>query len=1052
MRAFFRNLPLIGLALTGCQQTVTPAPLRSLAGSERVSLVCRDFTTGEGRDLRACPDPSESPADTEDRRPLALVTQTMRGEVAVIDLQDEKVLDANPWLPGKEFLTVGADPTSIASTPGGTATFVAVGEPGMEAIYALPTTCIGTPQDNERARDVLLWSACRLPPGRPGEMAIITDSTLADGGGFRKTCLSATATEDAGNWYRLAMTDHVTAVQPNPCPANLAAEEHIEPVGRRKLLVALPDLGKIAIFDAQALLNLGPGTFQDCIPDSVIALGNQLPSAPVVQPLPPDLHTENATGQLTTTRTYSPDQFSAAAFGDPQPAGIAISEGTLYVADSNVPLIHAIDLSNVCAAHEDPSKALRPLSFDYPSDPVYTRGLSVSSRTLAGTSTKQRFLYAVETGRYEQQSKQNDGIGSVMVFDLADGASPAPVVRAHSREITYEPADRIRFESPVKELQLITRDAPIPDEVSETAEVGVLCDPYPSSQSAGTLYRTNGDYDKGAGPRKLRGVFGVMALGNGVLHAIDIEDWDAPCRRPVEANTLATGGVDWRGCAPDPKLSGLRYEIEAEQERTVTDEASCNVIEPHRVRSASYFTTNGTVGTHAPSLATFPRLSSKENGDLPTGNGDVEGKYPQMLAVGFPAERASDAELGSTFVYVDNTRYSLSPTDRNRIERDPAKASSNSLLLPLEEPRAYSSQEEFSATYEGIVLNRDSGLLPQHPSNDPGPGFDGPLTPGEFLLKDRDARFCSNGVEDRRIALETAKKVLPAESSQADLYANRHADFVVLTNDFDRNDPYYREKATGKCSAEVVQPRDERPLYEVCESLFGTKAEPRGTTREFIIKVAQDDDLLLSPRAAENAEAMVEQVRCCFVNVTSYQVRAGNQWLVRGNLFYHQMTGSADSACTKTSDPGRARFRGRAHEIASSTCQVSASNEVDQACSIGPRVDDDLCVVDHNDPTAYLNVGSTLPGDCVFESLKGRFAIYRGMEPSKRDMAFKWKVSGGFSGLASPVSTTTYQQNVVPTDMVYSEALDALVIIDGQSGGVNLVGMAHFAPLGQPYL
>lgn len=1069
MRAFFRSLPIIGLALTGCQQSVTPAPLRSLAGSERVSLVCRDFNSGEGRDLRACPDPAESPSDHEDRRPLALITQTIRGEVAVVDLQDEKVLDANPWLPGKEFLTIGANPTAIVSTPGGTATFVTVGEPGMEAIYALPTTCIGTPVEGERTRDALLWAACRLPPGRPGELAIVTDAMPSVDGdsSYRKTCLSDLTTEDARNWHRLAMMDNLTALgQGNPCPANLAAEEQIAPVGRRKLLVTLPDLGKIAIFDAQALLNLGPGTFQDCIPDAVIPLGNQAPSTPVVQPLPPDLQTTSATGQVTTTRSYSPDQITATAFGDPQPAGIAISEGTLYVADSNAPLIHSIDLSDVCAAHEDPSKALRPLSFDYPSEPVYTRGLSVSSRTLAGAATKQRFLYAIETGRYELQGKQNDGIGSVMVFDLADGASPAPIVRSHSREIAHEPADRLRFESPVKQVRLITRDAPIPDEVSETAEVGVLCDPYPSSQSAGTRYRTNSDYDKGAGPRKLRGVFGVLALGSGVLSAIDIEDWDAPCRRPVESNSLATGGVDWRGCAPDPVLVGKRYEIEAEQERTVTDEASCNIVEPHRARSASYFTTNGTVGTHAPSLASFPRLSSKENGDLPTGEGDIEHKHPQMLAVAFPPNRASEVSVedpGSTFVYVNNTRYSLWPLDRNRIERDPALASSNSLLLPLEEPRVYSSQEEFSATYEGIVVERASGLLQQQVDDDPGPGFDSPLKPGEFLLRDRDARFCSNGVEDQRIALETAKKMLPPGSPHADLYASRHADFVVLTNDFDASDPYYQDKVSvdanspssihGNCSAQVVQPGDDRPLHEVCKSLFGTKEEPRGTSREFIIKVAQDDELLLTPRDAANAEALVAQVRCCFLNVTSYQVRAGNQWIVRGNQFYHQMAGSSESACIKGNDPGRARFRGRAHEIASSTCQVSASNEVDAKCPIGPRVDDDVCVVDHNDSTSYLTrIDSTLPADCVFENLKGRFAIYRGMQPSKRDMAFKWKVSGGFSMLASPISTTTYQQNVVPTDIVYSEALDALVIVDGQSGGLNLVGMTQFAPLGQPYL
>lgn len=1049
MRAFFHSLPILGLALVACQQSVTPTPLRSLAGSRRVSLVCRDFLSGEGRDLRACPDFDEAPSDTEDRRTLALVTQTIRGEVAVIDLHEEVVLDADPWRPGKEFLTVGADPKSIVSTPGGVASFVAVGEPGLEAIYALPTSCVAAPKERERTRDVLLWSACRLP-GRPGEMAILTDAQVAAGGGYRKSCFATEPADegDAKNWYRASIASNPTVSEHNPCPADLSVEEDMVPAGRRKLLVTLPDLGKVAVFDAQALLNLGPGTFQDCIPDAVIELSNRVPALAVVQPLPPDLHSVNDAGQSITARTYTPDQIPSSAYGTPQPAGIAVSEGSLYVADLNVPLIHSVDVADVCTAHEVPDKALRPLSLDYPNDPVYTRELSVSGRTLVGTAAKQRFLYAVEAGRYELENEQNDALGSVMIFDLSDGASPTPVVRPRSHEITVEPADRIRFDAPVRKLQLITRDAPVPEDSTETAQVGVLCDPYPSSQTAGALYRTNTDYDKGASPHKLRGVFGVLALGNGILSAIDIEDWDAPCRRPVEDNPLAAG-TDWRGCAHDPVLGGTRFATsDRAEDRTVTDEVSCNVIEPHRRRSAYYFATNSTVGTHSPSLAAFPRLSSKESGDLPTGRGDTEHKHPQMLAVAFPDERGGD----SAFVYVGSTQYSMKDDARYRIERDPGAADNNSLLLPLEEPRIYSSQEEFSATFEGVILDRNSGLLQRYPNNDPGPGFAGPIQANQFLLRDPDAHFCGSGVEDHRIALETAQRMgLPAGSKEGLDFAEQHADFVVLTSDFNESEPYYTSEGVSEC--EVFGQRKEKPLHELCTSLFGTKDEPRGKYREFMIETAQDDDLLLTPRETGDAETLVRQARCCFLNVASYQVRAANQWLVRGNTLYHRMTGSADSACRVQTDAWRDRFRDRALEIASSACTTDSSNVVDQNCQIGPSVASDVCVVAQNTgaiPTSAF--GTVLPKECVFESLKGRFAIYRGREPSRRDMAFKWKVTGGFGIMASQISTSAYQQNVVPTDMVYSEALDAFVVIDGESGGVNLVGMTNFAPLGQPYL
>ena len=178
----------------GCQQNATSTQLRSLSGSGRVSLVCRDATSGEGRDVRACPSYQDSAVDVEDRHMLALLTQTLRGEVAVVDLTDEKVLDEDPWVPGTEFLTVGADPRAIVSTPGGIASFVAIGAAGREAIFALPTTCITAPNDGERARDLTLWAACRLP-GRPGEKTIVTDPTPG-GIGYRPICPSLESTTD----------------------------------------------------------------------------------------------------------------------------------------------------------------------------------------------------------------------------------------------------------------------------------------------------------------------------------------------------------------------------------------------------------------------------------------------------------------------------------------------------------------------------------------------------------------------------------------------------------------------------------------------------------------------------------------------------------------------------------------------------------------------------------------------------------------------------------------------------------------------------------------
>jgi hypothetical protein len=143
-------------------------------------------------------------------------------------------------------------------------------------------------------------------------------------------------------------------------------------------------------------------------------------------------------------------------------------------------------------------------------------------------------------------------------------------------------------------------------------------------------------------------------------------------------------------------------------------------------------------------------------------------------------------------------------------------------------------------------------------------------------------------------------------------------------------------------------------------------------------------------------------------------------------------------------------------EISSSAkeCAVPKDGAARPNCFIGPAVAnavDEVCVV----PRAKGGVSpseSDLPAGCVFDFLKGRFAIYRGLQPSKRNMAFNWTVKGGFSGLGVSLVNTTTGQNVMPMNMVYSESLDALVVVDGASGGLHLFGLVPFAPLGTPYL
>ena len=137
------------LGLGACTQTPIEAPLRSLHSLGPMAFVCLDAPSGSAAEfalpLEHCSaDRSAGPYDYSIPHLYALVTQPLRGEVAVVDLttDSEAVLDQDPDTPGANFLPIGAQPTDIVATPGGMVTFVATAEPNFERIFALPSDMI----------------------------------------------------------------------------------------------------------------------------------------------------------------------------------------------------------------------------------------------------------------------------------------------------------------------------------------------------------------------------------------------------------------------------------------------------------------------------------------------------------------------------------------------------------------------------------------------------------------------------------------------------------------------------------------------------------------------------------------------------------------------------------------------------------------------------------------------------------------------------------------------------------------------------------------------
>src|SRR5208283_4933723 len=117
----------------------------------------------------------------------ALVTQTIPGEVAVVDLTAGHIVDEDPATPGVDFLVVGANPAGIAAAPNGAMTFVtSAPSTGVPAIYGLPsirilgaaTTApdggISTVYAGADAQAPTLpdWPACSLPQA-PGPIVAI---------------------------------------------------------------------------------------------------------------------------------------------------------------------------------------------------------------------------------------------------------------------------------------------------------------------------------------------------------------------------------------------------------------------------------------------------------------------------------------------------------------------------------------------------------------------------------------------------------------------------------------------------------------------------------------------------------------------------------------------------------------------------------------------------------------------------------------------------------------------------------------------------------------
>lgn len=1000
------------LSSVACGPTKRSIPLRSLEGSGRASFICWGADDAP-RNIEDCPDKIPYELDHENRHWISLVTQTTRGEVAVVDLTDGTVLDEEPTVPGYNFLPVGESPVSIVSTPGSVASFVAVAEVGKEGIFGLPTSCVAPRQQNaqgEPLRDLLTWPACRLP-SPPGEMALLIDP--ATSGGVRQSCDATTrvpADEPAGPGATRA-----------ECPADLAQET--KRPGRRKLAVTLPERGEVAIIDAQGILDRTPGSFDPCPIERYVRLGIDLPSQPIVQKPPSDF----AMPGCPALPANVPPPPAASEFF-PRPAGMAQDpsdqSGRLYVADRDAPVVHVLSAKDPCAITEEPP--LLPVSFVDPSRIVTTSRVSLSPPT----SRNQRYLYAVD---------ELDG-GSVMMFDVSEGSTDrTPIVRPRSPLMPYEPEpDRIAFDAPTADVTFAQTDQPVVDPVTGSqAFASVECDPDPrNSSTPGARYRPVGDSTTGAQPAVLRGVFGFLALSSGQVAVVDVEDLDSRCRRPVAANPSST--EDFRGCSgDDPAISSF----ETSTGPTVTDERTCHVAEAHRSRSVVLIE-NTTTAVRSPSLLALPKLIDVVGRTLATDRSVDGARHPRMLGVDFSPTTPAE-------VYVGTNLHGRVLTD-HPLPIDPAVATESSLVLNLQEPRSYARPEDFSATYEGrLMAERPAARFQVDPAT------------GGATLKDSGIAFCGVGVEDEAVATERAQDLGVAAAS-APAFGQAHSDYVVITSDIlDRNDDYWKQGPGASCGG-VTQPG---ASFLQCRAQLGTRDVPL-ELRELRVVKATADVLELEPRHARTASEIRQindLISCCFPGTVSYDLRASSEWVVSGSGsgIRHKIVTGAGGACVRDRcDPLKSRLESRVFEVSCADpagCNLDAQGNP----SIGAALPGEVgCILPAGfngpvQPTLGRPGTPTALDRCIFDGLTARFVIYRGVSAppaageiattsSERDMVFVWQVRGAFTPWT--ISLGVSDANTSPQSIQFSPYAGELVLTDAADQGLVVMSLSNLVP------
>ncbi len=1087
-------VPIVCGALVACSEAPTAVNARTFERASRMDVVCLQIYQ-DSVNLQPFPD-GPHPRPQEECAPVAsgvnggvlanqlfaLVTQTARGELAVVDLSSGIIQDQRFAIPGINFIPVGGLPTDVAVTPDGFMAFVGAAETNKQAIYGVPTYRALGDYPGFNTSPIVLpdLPVCALPQN-PSSLSVVPHKQGAPGADAVDYDLVAVLPGD-----RLS-PGKIVVIDPRPF--------------LRAIWVADPKDGGSAEAGADSpartyerdILELSDGPV---LPRGAKGL-QQLPDCPITAAI-------ELTGGDSVPKTFRPGQVwdqgipyadggvdltcdtptPSAACGPPPccpgvdadagctPLGekdagdIAITHGPLdpprlmhavrddqflYVADGSLPFVHVVDLSDPTQPKELPPFVAT--SLQDPSRSVVIRDIAVSPPTRdvdPKTGRNRRFLYAID---------RDDG--SLVVYDVTDpaNASRTPMRRPHPELNPFQAEDRITFSSPALSVSFARHDFPLSFHGTVPgAESGLLCNPnqkVPPNPAIGYAGQLGGDPtdpnvqakpddpahpvkgfyyrndrtepDVPLGPRRLRGVFAFATLANGEVVAIDVDDWDTPCRRPQnlssapnpEAETPDGGAVlpvPGALALPEPPPAGDTdvdpYHAPTTDLGSTSEEATFPIITPHNLRSDSFIKTNSATGNHVAYLNGRPTINS--NGAPFPIQGTGSEATPLML----PANVGRPANTTTTMTSVPI-----------------------GLQISHEDPHVHVDQD-WTLTYEGVI-----------------PGFDGISATidttdnyGSLVLTQPNGRFCSKGVEDQAQAADRASAInaelVKAKLNGIDHLDRKLVDYIQLTEDLLPNtDAYWSLSGEpGACWEGINAPGPGPGRFDYCNAIFGA-ASDQNAARDFPIVEAYDDKLVISTFSSDtdlsrnvddknpviNAVAL-KQLRCCFHQQIKFHVRTGGTWSLVGNLvgqsnpgvgFLSHLTAGDGGRCVPSCDPREALLNGRT---------ISVPSDFP-----GPP--------GRNSPLALRNPFFSF---WVTRGSKAVDANGKRLGPVPRDTVY-----GGIQTRGQPLPLLiNLASSTVAVDvqsMRFIESLGQIAVVDAQSNGLVLIDLGGVAVAHAPY-